>query len=70
MKRLRTLELFKYSRVKLKNQKPIAVCVLFNASMPIQWYHSNVDPTWPDGNLKAFSWANENPKLDPDPQRL
>ncbi len=30
-------ELFKYSKLKLKNQKPIAVDVL---SRPIQWYHS------------------------------
>ncbi len=24
-------------------------------SMPIQWYHSHVDPIWPDGTLKN-SW--------------
>ncbi len=41
--------IFKYSRVKLKNQKPIAVDVL---SRPIRWY-SHADPIWSDGTFKS-----------------
>ncbi len=40
--------LFKYSKVKLKNQKPIAVDALFKAfpMVPLSW---TVDPIWLDG---------------------
>ncbi len=24
-------------------------------SRPIQWYHSHVDPIWPEGNFQGFS---------------
>ncbi len=34
--------LFKYSRVMLKS-----------FSRPIQWYHSHVDPIWPDGTFNV-----------------
>ena len=36
--------------MKFKNEKPIAVDVLFKA---IQWYHSHVDPIWPDSTFKT-----------------
>jgi hypothetical protein len=38
-----------FPRVKLKNQKPIA---LTSFSRPIQWYHSHVDLIWPDDTFK------------------
>jgi hypothetical protein len=47
-----SLTLFKYSKVKLKNQKHIAVDVLFKA-YPYIWYHSHADPIWPDGTCKG-----------------
>ncbi len=42
--------LIKYSRSKIKYQKPIAIDVLFK---PIQSYHSHADPIWPDGTFYA-----------------
>jgi len=44
--------IFKYSELKLKNPKPIAVDVLFKA-YSIYWYHSRADPMWPDGTFKG-----------------
>ncbi len=42
---------FKYSALKLKNQKHIAVDVLLKG---FQWYHSHADPIWPDGTFKKL----------------
>jgi hypothetical protein len=52
MKRLKTLISFKYSRVKLKNQKPIAVDVLFKAYPMVP--HTCIDPIWTDGTFKVL----------------
>ncbi len=46
--------LFKNSRKKFKNQKPIVVGVLFRAYPMVPWYHSHADPIWPDGTFKHF----------------
>ncbi len=45
----------KYSRSKIKSQKLIAADVL---SRPIQWYHSQADPIWPDGTFKQLNWQS------------
>ncbi len=44
--------LFKCSRMKLKNQKPIAVDVLFKA-YPMVPLSCTVDPIWPDDTFKV-----------------
>ncbi len=42
---------------EIKKSKPIAVDVLFNA-YPM-WYHSHVDPIWPDGGaFNAIGYKN------------
>ncbi len=42
--------LFKYSKLKIKNQKPtVPLYRLISFSRPIQWYHSPTDPILPDG---------------------
>jgi hypothetical protein len=53
MKRLRTLKTFQIFKTEiLKNQKPIAMDVLFKARSMVP---SQADPLWPDGAFKYFS---------------
>jgi hypothetical protein len=66
MKRLRTwtYSIFKYSRLKLKHQNPIAIDVLFKAYPTVVHVtvksltitsHSHADLIWPDGTFKSYT---------------
>jgi hypothetical protein len=48
--------LFKNSKLKLKNQKPISVNDFLGT---FQWHHSHADPIWPDGSFRE-NWINLN----------
>jgi hypothetical protein len=45
---------------KFKNQKPKR---LMSFSRLIQWYHSHVDPIWPDGTFKH--WQDDQHEIHP-----
>ncbi len=50
--RLRTLKSFQIFKSEIKKKKkPTAVDVLFFKAY-LQWYHSYVDPIWPDSTFK------------------
>ncbi len=50
-------ESFQIFKGLLKNQKYIAVDVLFKAYPKYQWSYSHADPIWPDGTFKAYNPA-------------
>jgi hypothetical protein len=50
MKLFRILKSFQIFKREIKKSKPIAVDVLFKA---YQWYHSHVDPIWPEGTFRG-----------------